>query len=173
MTETAKLPVRNEKSGSAEAGLTSLDRMRREMDRLFDEFGRGLFSFPSRLGEPDIEPFWRARGRGIEPIADVVERSDRYEITAELPGMDEKNIEIKLSNGNLTISGEKKEEKEEKEASYYMTERRYGSFQRSFRLPESIDSERIEATFKNGVLTISLPKTEKAKKENKIAIKTA
>ena len=159
MAETTKLPIRKERTAPVETGWSPLESMRRELDRLFDEFGR--------------EPFWRTRGRGIEPVVDLVEKPDRYEITAELPGMDEKNIEVKLSNEMLVIKGEKKEEKEEKEANYYMSERRYGSFQRVFRLPEGINTDKIEAGFKNGVLTVALPKSEEARKETKIDIKAA
>jgi HSP20 family protein len=173
MAETTKLPVGKEQSALVETGWTPMDRMRREMDRLFEEFGKGLSFFPARLSMSEMEPFWRSAGRGIEPAADMVEKQDRYEITAELPGMDEKNVEVKLANGSLVISGEKKEEKEEKKENYYMSERRYGSFQRSFRLPDGVSPDKIEATFKNGVLTVTLPKTEEAKKESKIAIKAA
>jgi HSP20 family protein len=172
MAETTTLPIRKDRTAPVETGWSPLESMRREMDRLFDEFGRG-FAFPKRWGMPEVEPFWRTRGRGIEPVVDLVEKPDRYEITAELPGMDEKNIEVKLSNEMLVIKGEKKEEKEEKEANYYMSERRYGSFQRTFRLPEGINTDKIEAGFKNGVLTVALPKSEEAKKETKIDVKAA
>ena len=89
---------------------------------------------------------------------DVCEREKEYEITAELPGMDTSNIDVKLANGVLTIKGEKKEEKEEKEKDYYLSERRFGSFQRSFQLPEGIDEDKIQASFEKGVLTIKFPK---------------
>ena len=86
--------------------------------------------------------------------------------------MDEKNVEVKFANGVLTIKGEKKEEKEEKRKDYHLSERRYGSFQRSFTVPDGIESDKIEATFKDGVLTVSLPKRPEAqKKEKQIAIK--
>lgn len=173
MAETTTLPVKKERAAPVEAGWLPLERMRREMDRLFDEFGRGFFPLSARWSMPEIEPFWRTRGRGVEPVVDLVEKPDRYEVTAELPGMDEKNIEVKLSNEMLVIKGEKKEEKEEKEANYYMSERRYGSFQRAFRLPEGVNVDKIEARFKNGVLTVALPKSEEAKKETKIDVKAA
>jgi HSP20 family protein len=89
-----------------------------------------------------------------------------------LPGLDEKNVEIKLSNGNLTIKGEKKEEKEEREKEYYLSERRYGSFQRTFRVPESVDNDKIDASFKLGVLAVTLPKSPAAKQsEKQISVK--
>jgi len=156
-----------------QANLASFDRMRRDMDRLFDELGRGFHLNPTRWSMPDLEPFWRTTGRGMAPVVDIIERPDRYEITAELPGLNEKDIEVKLANGNLLISGEKKEEKEEKETNCQMSERRYGSFQRCFPLPESVNAQKIEASFKNGVLTIALPKSEEAKSEIKIDVKAA
>ena len=103
---------------------------------------------------------------------DIAEREKEYEITAELPGIDERNIDLKFSNGMLTIKGEKTEEKEEKKKDYYLSERRFGSFQRSFQVPDGVDADKIEASFKNGVLTVILPKSAGAQKqEKKIAIK--
>jgi HSP20 family protein len=108
------------------------------------------------------------------PAVDVVESEKAYEVTAELPGMDEKNIEVKLSNGNLTIRGEKQEEKEEKKKDYYLQERHFGSFERSFQVPEGVDANKIEAIFTKGVLKVTLPKKAEAQKpEKKIEIKTA
>ena len=92
---------------------------------------------------------------------------------AELPGMDEKNIEVKVVNGNLTIKGEKQEEKEEKK-DYYLHERHFGSFERSFEVPDGVDADKIEASFKKGVLTVTLPKKPEAQKpEKKIEVKSA
>jgi HSP20 family protein len=85
--------------------------------------------------------------------------------------MDEKNIDVKYSDGMLAIKGEKEETKEESKKDYHLSERSYGSFQRSFSLPDGIDTDKIEATFKKGVLTVSLPKSaESKKKEKKIAV---
>ena len=111
---------------------------------------------------------------GKSPAVDVAEKDKRYEVTAELPGLTDKDITVKYADGVLTISGEKKEEKEEKQKDYYLSERRYGSFQRSFQMPTGIDADKIEATFKHGVLTVALPKSaESVKNEKKIEIKTA
>ena len=108
------------------------------------------------------------------PAVDVVEKPTAYEITAELPGIDEKNIELKLANSNLTIRGEKQEEKEEKKKDYYLRERHFGSFERSFGVPEGVDADRIEASFKKGVLTVTLPKKPEAQNaEKKIQVKAA
>ena len=108
------------------------------------------------------------------PAVDVAESEKSYEIKAELPGMDEKDIEVKVTDGSLTIKGEKQEEREEKERDYYLQERRYGSFERSFELPESVDPDRIEASFKKGVLTVTLPKKAEAQKPaKKIEVKAS
>jgi len=110
-------------------------------------------------------------GFGTVPAVDIAEKDKEYEITAELPGMDEKNIDVKFADGLLTIKGEKKEEKEEKKKDFYLSERRYGSFQRSFQVPVSVDADKIEAKFANGVLTVRLPKSPEAQKnEKKITI---
>ena len=84
----------------------------------------------------------------MAPAVDLVEKESEYELTAELLGMDEKTIELKISNGMLTIRGEKREEKEEKKKGYFLSERRYGSFERSFRLPEGVETDKITATTK-------------------------
>jgi HSP20 family protein len=108
---------------------------------------------------------------------DIAETEKAYEITAELPGMSESDVEVIASNGDLTIKGEKKEEKEEKEEKkkdYYLSERRYGSFERRMQIPKGVDADKIEATFKKGVLTVTLPKTPQAQKpEKKISVKAA
>jgi HSP20 family protein len=102
---------------------------------------------------------------------DIAEKDKGYEITAELPGMEESDIDVKYADGVLTIKGEKKEEKEEKKKDYYLSERRYGSFQRSFQVPENVAADKIDAKFANGVLTVRLPKSAEAQKnEKKIAI---
>ncbi len=107
------------------------------------------------------------------PAVDVAETDKAYEITAELPGLDEKNIEVKLANRVLSIKGEKQEEKEEKEKDYYRRERSFGSFERSFHVPDDVQEEKIEASFKNGVLSVTLPKSAEAQKQaKKIEVKS-
>ena len=174
-----KLPIKNEgKTGEPTSALEAwrpFESLRREVDRLFEDFDRDFWRFPFRRSVFDIEPFWR-RGLsvGAAPAIDIVEKDNAYEVTAELPGLDEKNIEVKLVNGCLTIKGEKKEEKEEKKKGYYLHERHFGSFERSFSIPEGVDADKIEASFKKGVLTLTLPKKPEAQKpEKKIAIKAA
>jgi HSP20 family protein len=175
MAETAtKFPVKTEeKKIGRPAEWRPFESLRREVDRLFDDFGVGSWRSPFGRTAFDLQPFWRGEvGWGKAPAVDIAENEKAYEITAELPGMDESNIDVKFSDGTLTIKGEKKDEKEEKKKDYYLSERRYGSFQRSFGVPDGVDTDKIEAQFKNGVLTVTLPKSADAQKsEKKIAIK--
>lgn len=180
MTEAAsKVPMKTEQKAPARAtamqAWTPLESLRREVDRLFEDFDRGSWMSPFRRSVFDIEPFWRREvAMGAIPSVDIVEKDNAYEVTAELPGMDEKNVEVKLVDGGLTIKGEKREEKEEKKKDYYLHERHFGSFERSFPVPEGVETDKIEASFKKGVLTVTLPKKAKAQKpEKKIEIKAA
>ena len=176
MDETAsKVPVTEEAPERSTESQTwrPFESLRREVDRLFEDFDRDLWR-PLRRSAFDVEPFWRCQLKwGGAPAVDVVETDNAYELTADLPGIDEKNIEVKLAQGGLTIKGEKQEEKEEKKKDYYVHERHIGSFERHFALPEGVDTDKIEASFKNGVLTVRLPKKSEAiKPEKKIEIKT-
>ena len=151
------------------------ESLRREVDRLFEDFQLGSWRSPFGRSVFDVQPFWRGEiGWGKAPAVDIVDKGNAYEITAELPGMDESNIDVKFADGTLTIKGEKRDEKEEKKKEYCLSERRYGSFQRSFGVPDGVDADKIEANFKNGVLTVTLPKTPQGQRsEKKIAIKNA
>lgn len=139
--------------------------LRRGVDALFDDFFSGFALHPFRWDPFGLEPFRRA-GRSLAPFGemsphvDVSETDKAYTVTAELPGLGEDDIEVTLSEGRLTISGEKREEKEEKERDFHLTERRYGSFRRTLRLPESLDADKVSARFDKGVLRIELPKIE-------------
>jgi HSP20 family protein len=125
------------------------------MDRLWESF----FGERRALGPAET---WA-------PALDVSETKDKLIVKAELPGIDPKDVEISLRGNVLTVKGEKKEEKEE---NYHLVERRYGSFVRSVRLPVDVEEDKIEASYKKGVLKVVLPKTEKAKKkEIKIEVK--
>lgn len=176
-----KVPVKTEerkveeKRSLAPRAWRPLESLRQEVDRLFDDFGQGFWRSPFRRSLSALEPFWPQRLTwGMAPAVDIAEGEKAYEISAELPGMDEKNIEVKVANGGLTIKGEKQEQKEEKEKNYYLSERRFGSFERYFRLPEGVDADKIEATFKKGVLTVNLPKKPEAQKPSKkIEVKAA
>lgn len=176
MAEATKVPVKAEtrSAGTAPAHWRPFENLRREIDHLFESFRPTSWDFPSGRRAFDFEPlFSRETGLAIAPAVDVAERETEYEITAELPGMDEKDIEVKLANDILTIKGEKKEEKEERQKDYYLSERRYGSFMRSFQVPSGVDTGKIEASFAKGVLTLKLPKTPEAQKSEKtISVKT-
>lgn len=127
---------------------------RREMDQVFDNFfGRGFGLTP--FGSNFMEGFGE-----FNPRLDVTETDQEVKITAELPGLEEKDIDVSLSHDTLTISGEKKNEKEDKSENYYRLERSYGSFQRAIALPAEVDGDKVKATFKNGVLQITLPKLQ-------------
>ena len=131
----------------SEEWFPALSDIRREIDRIFDEFWRGIGPAPA---------VWT-------PRVDVAETDDAVVVTAELPGMDKDDIKVSIENNVLTISGEKKQEKEEKGKTYHWSERVYGRFSRSFTLPVQVDANKVKAVYKNGVLTLTLPKVEEAK----------
>lgn len=161
-----KLPVNKDKQVPS-TGWSPFESLRTEIDRLFDDFN------PFGARRPLSRAF-HAAAWPVAPAVDLVEKDGQYEITAELPGMDEKNVEVKIANGVLTIRGEKAEEKKEERKDYHLSERSYGSFQRSFRLPDNVDADKIEAHFAKGVLSVALPKAAAAAaNEKKIDIKAA
>jgi HSP20 family protein len=145
---------------------------RSDMDRLFDRFARG-FGLPSLRSIADFEPPWRSFMFSAPPI-DMSEDDKAYRISAELPGLDAKDVEVSVSGDRLVLKGEKRQQQEEKNKNYYLSERTYGSFERSFELPVSVDRDKIAADFSRGVLTITIPKTaEVQKQQKKIEIKSA
>jgi HSP20 family protein len=172
---TSKVPVKTENPAAAPQVWRPFESLRREVDRLFDDFDGGFWRSSFRMPSFDVAPVRRGQATfAAMPAVDVSETDKAYEITAELPGMDEKNVEVKLANGILTIKGEKQDEKEEKKKDYYMRERSFGSFERTFAVPDGVDSDKIEAGFRNGVLSVTLPKSVEAQKaEKKIAVKAA
>jgi len=139
--------------------------MRAEMDRVFDSFlGRGFFGRPALFGRGELPAT-------IAPDIDVRENDNEIVLEAELPGIDEKNVEVVVRNGVLALKGEKKSERDEKKDTYHLIERSYGSFERSFQLPEGVDEAQIKADFDKGVLRVTVPKRpEAAKSEKKIPI---
>jgi HSP20 family protein len=143
----------------------------RSMDRMFDQFWRG-FGLPSfrRMVEPEG---WSDGGFNFAaPAIDFAEDEKTYHVTAELPGLSEKDINLSVSDDLLTITGEKREEKERQEKNYHYSERRFGSFRRAVQLPQHIDRNKIEASFKNGVLDVTLPKSPDAmQRQRKIEVK--
>lgn len=128
--------------------------MQKEINQMFDRFFRG-----GTLDEGDIMPTtWL-------PAVDLVEKDNEFVAKVELPGVNKDDVKITLQENILTIRGEKKEEKETKESSYHRLERSYGSFQRSFTLPTTVKADKVEAQYKDGILTINLPKAEEAKRK--------
>lgn len=140
----------------------------REIDRMFDRFAEN-FGFPSLRRMFETEPLqpWRTSFGFAAPAVEISEDGQAYRITAELPGLDAKDIEVSMSERRLVLKGEKRAEKEEKDKNYHLSERAYGTFERSFALPEGVDRDRIAADFTKGVLTITLPKTAEAQKQTK------
>jgi len=140
------------------------DVFQKEVNRLFDDFSRDF----------DLAPF-RTTGeqRFFSPSIDVKEDSKMITVKAELPGMEEKDVEVLLTDNVLTLQGEKKEEKEDKGEGYYHMERKYGSFRRVIPVPTGIDTKKVKAMFKNGVLTVTIAKTEEEMaKGEKIPVST-
>ncbi len=170
MAEAAtKLPVKTETSSTTPSRVLEwrpFESLRNQVDRLFHDFETGFLQSPLYR---DVDNFWhRDLAFPVTPAVDIVEKDNAFELTAELPGLDAKNIELSLSDDVLTIKGEKKEEKEEKTKDRYIPERRYGSFRRSVQLPSSIDAGKIEANYKSGILTVTLPKSAEAQKKQTV-----
>ena len=134
---------------------TGMTAFRQEMDRLFDRFMEPRWDEFAALGESTFGEW--------APSLDLSETKEDLLVKAEVPGMDPKDIEISLQEDLLTIKGEKKQEKEEKDERHHRVERTYGAFTRSVRLPVRVDGSKVKATFKQGLLTITLPKTAAAK----------
>lgn len=166
MAEKTKEKEKGTKSIAPWRPFTDLGRWERDMERMFDDFwGRRMRPWwPERWSLPavlEISP----------PAIDLYEEKDDIVVKAELPGMDKDNIEVNLTDHTLTIKGEKKKEEEVKEENYYKSERSYGSFVRTLELPRDVHTEKVKASFKNGVLEVRLPKTEEAKaKEIKVKV---
>jgi HSP20 family protein len=145
------IPWRNKSKEPVRTEGSPLATLRTEIDRLFDAVSRDPF------GALD----WAfAGGRGWTPAVDVAENDDELTVRAEIPGVDPKELQVSISGNQLVLAGEKKESSEKKGKDFYQTESRYGSFRRSIPLPESVDQEKVEADYTNGVLTIRLKKTQ-------------
>jgi HSP20 family protein len=158
MNLTSLIPVGRERGLASQPFLS----LQREIDRLFDDFTRG---FPSLSMAP-------ANGGKLMPVTDVTETDKEIEITAELPGLEDKDVQINFADNLLTIKGEKKVEKEQKDNNYRMVERSYGAFERTIELPEGVAPESIKATIAKGVLTVTVPKPAPAQAKT-IEVKAA
>ena len=139
--------------------------LQREIDRLFEDFGRGFPALGPSFG-------LREGARDLMPAIDVTETDGQIEITAELPGLEEKDVQINVTDNVLTIRGEKKAEKEDKQKDYHLVERSYGSFYRALELPAGVDADKIKADISKGVLKVTVPKPA-AKQARKIDVKAA
>jgi HSP20 family protein len=163
------IPWRRDKekrpANESQNGSNPLVSLQRDINNVFEDFWH------------KVENGWSGRSDVVGmfgPSTDVTETEKSVDVSIELPGMTEKDIDISLSNDAMTIRGEKKIEHEEERKGVYMSERSYGSFYRTVPLPAGVDSDKADATFKNGVLTVSLPKTPEAQAKVKhIPVKAA
>ncbi len=169
--ESTLVPVRRTQGLSSfpESGaFNPMLELRREMNRLFDSAFRGFGLSPFGSDTPLTASVY------LKPQVDISATEKEYCIAVEVPGVSEKDVKVEVANNVMTIRGEKKLEKEDKGENYYRMERAYGSFQRVLSLPEDAQHEDVQATFKNGVLTIKMPRKALPKVEVKaIEVKSA
>lgn len=143
------------------SGTDMFSNLQREIDRVFQDFGR--------TGMPSLGEFGR---NAMAMKVNIAEQDDAIEVTADMPGCAPEDIDVQLKDGILTIKGEKKVEKDDKQKDYHVMERSYGMFERSFTLPAEVDAGKVEAAFDKGVLKVTLPKLpEGQSKARKIAVK--
>jgi HSP20 family protein len=131
--------------------------LRHDMDTLFNDLFRGV----------EMEPFLGRHDARFSPNVDITESEKEIRVSAELPGMNEKDIDITLNHDSLTIKGEKKEEKEDRGKDYYRMERTYGTFCRTIPVPVEVETDKVNAHYRKGILTITIPKSAKALEEKK------
>lgn len=141
-----RLAVRNE-------SVDTISALQNEMNRMFDNF------FDNSFGLAPLKRLMNSEGM-FSPVVDVSENKNDIKVLVDVPGVDEKDIQVSLNHNVLEIHGEKKYEKEDKEENYHYFERSYGSFHRSIPLPCEVDGDNVDAVYQKGVLTITLPKTE-------------
>jgi HSP20 family protein len=158
MSLRSLLPFSTQPSDVTSASASPFASLQREIDRVFSEFGRG----------------WPALGTDLTPRMDIIERNGTIEITAELPGLEEKDVEVTLSDDILTIRGERRQEKEQKDENRHVVERSYGAFSRSVQLPAGVKPEDIRASLSKGLLKVTLPKpVQMEASAKKIEVKAA
>lgn len=150
-TDTAPAPA-------APRAPTPFSALRTEIDRIFDEFGSGVRRSLLAAGPGD----WAG-----SPAVEIAERDGAFELTAELPGLAPGDVDIRLSDGSITLRGEKSEQRREEKETYLLSERRYGAFRRTLPLPPGIDADAVTASFENGVLTVRMPKSDDARKRER------
>ena len=152
------MPIGRDRSSVAPRDISPFGALQREIDRLFDDFGRSWSTF----GTP----------AALSPTMDVSETDKEIEITVELPGLQEKDVQVNFADNVLTVKGEKKVEKEEKDKNYRVFERSYGAFSRSLNLPTGVNPDAIKADLANGVLKLTVPKPAPAQVK-KVEVKAA
>jgi HSP20 family protein len=164
------LPARRDEESYPQSLHREMTQWMSQWDRMFDSlFGRAFGLTPSEGQDWGLGSRWR----GFNPAINVAENERELRVTAELPGIDPNDIEMSVSRGSLTITGEKKEESEDKGNGYHRMERSYGTFRRVLSLQDDVDTDKIDAQFKNGVLTLVVPKLPEEKTGKKrIAIKS-
>ena len=133
--------------------------MRKAFDRIFDDFSTDF---------EDMLPIsWSQANRNFTPRLDIADLEDKFVLSAELPGLTDKDVHVEVNKDYLTIRGEKKSEHEEKSGASYLSERSYGAFERTIRLPDDVNRDKIDASCKDGILTVTVPKSPEAKKDTK------
>lgn len=183
-TRAENVPVKKQgdngepKAASQSGVYPPLMSLRQQVDRLFDQFlDQGWMRSPAGLYGIWDSPLFRSRATEISalmdsPRTDMSESESEYELSVELPGMSEKDIEITVKDNMFSLKGEKKSERETKKKDYHIAERSYGSVRRTFSMPSDVDPDKVAATFSKGVLKVHLPKTGEARsKPRKIEVK--
>lgn len=159
------IPWRETRGTNSDSIFDSLRHMQREMDSVFNNFLSTGGSLPASSRQGKLS---------FAPSLDIAETEKSYHLTMELPGVSEKDVEITITDGVLTVRGEKKSEEKQEDKNWHRVERFYGSFQRSVSLPQEVDEDHIEARFKNGVLELEVPKsTQKREKTRRIEVKAS
>jgi HSP20 family protein len=140
--------------------------LQQEMNRIFDRFSRGWGLDEPAAGFPEVSGAY-------VPRVDVSENEKEVRVEAELPGLDEKNVEVMITDGSLVLKGQKEAEREERDKNYYRMERSYGFFQRAIPLPQSVDKNKAQAVFQKGVLVVTIPKSAESRQDvKKIPVKS-
>jgi len=167
--EKKELAPREEKPNTATTPFTFMRRFATDMERLFEEFDG--FRFPSLFGR-EFFPFTREFEHvGWVPEIEVLRKNGEFIVRADLPGMKNENVEVEINENVLTLSGERKEEKEENREGYYRSERSYGTFYRQIPLPEGAKTGTAKAEFKDGVLEITMQAPQKEQQPRRLEIK--
>lgn len=168
MNEQVNLPQTSARQPARQRGVAPMfSRLRDEIEQIFDDFSLPVPQRDSFLPSMGLS----AMGMHLRPAVDLEDRKDRYELAIDLPGMDEKDIDIEYGDGVLTISGEKKTQSEEHKGDLLVSERSYGSFRRRMTLPQDVDPDQIAAKYRKGVLNVTMKKSQQAiEHQRKIAI---